>query len=87
MPEVEGGPYGSTGLGSVVVRPPGFDYNGQYHGNVPYQQAGGEGMFPFPAASYSRPILWLNNHNIVLRARHILGQLNVTEDQLSSEHG
>ena len=67
-----------TALGSNAPGPPDYDHYGQFDSSFIYQQTRG-GPIPPPGEL----LLWLEAQNIIVRARHIPGCLNVIADHLS----
>ena len=78
------GNFGLKPLGYSASEPPGHDHYRQRYSGILYQQAGRDPSYVFPATSSSGDLfLWLQSQDIVLRARHIPGCLNVIAEHLS----
>ena len=80
----QGGILCPTTLGSNAPGPPVYDRYGQFDSSFVYQQTR-RVTFPHLVAadSLASPLLWLEAQNIIVRARHIPGCLNVIADHLS----
>ena len=78
----QGSPAGLKTVRAVMLQPDSFCLYRQHHCGLLHQQEGGMRSGSLCALLW-RLMLWCNQRQIVLRARHIPGHLNVIADKLS----
>ena len=78
----QGGSLCPKALGPSAPGPPGYDRYGQFDSSFVYQQAKRD-PFPTLLRLTVELLLWLEAQNIMVRARHIPGCLNVIADHIS----